>query len=77
MTWKQRTKGKRTGSGVLVCARCEAESKVYRITSPAAPELSICEQAGEDGWGYDLGFQAMLMGHTTVCPACLAKGAAQ
>jgi hypothetical protein len=32
--------------------------------------LSLCEQAGKDGWGYSLGFFSMLAGHTTLCPKC-------
>ena len=59
--------------GVLVCSECGNGSAPYAITSPAAPELSICEQAANDGWVYDLGFFAMLAGHNTKCPACVAQ----
>lgn len=61
-----------TKMGVLVCMGddCKDQSKPYLIKSPAAPELSLCEQAEADGWGYDLGFFAMLRGHTTLCPKC-------
>ena len=66
MAWRKvgRNKGK------LVCIDCDAESKIYSIHSPAAPELSLCEQAEQDGWAYDIGFFAMLCGHTTKCPRC-------
>lgn len=58
-------------TGRLVCEVCGVFSKPYPITSPAAPELSICEQAGKDGWDYNIGFYAMLLGHTTWCPDCV------
>jgi hypothetical protein len=69
--WKQ-TSGRKGqgGQGVLVCVECTKHSNTYPIKSPAAPELSLCEQAEADGWAYDIGFFAMLRGHTTVCPAC-------
>ena len=64
-------------SGLLICGgalangfSCGAKSPVYPIRSPAAPELSLCEQAEKAGWTYDLGFEAMLVGHTTRCPSC-------
>ena len=60
--------------GFLQCDSCKKLSPTYKATSPAAPELTICEQAyKEHGWAYNIGFQAMLMGHTVYCPAC-AKG---
>lgn len=55
---------------VLVCEECQARSKAYRPTSPAAPELTACEQAEKDGWGYTIGFLAMLAGHRVLCPNC-------
>lgn len=66
--WKKTSNNK----GVLVCmgSGCKQESKIYQIHSPAAPELSLCEQAEADGWNYDLDFFAMMRGHTTLCPKC-------
>lgn len=68
-------------AGVLVCGGpcaadgygCGVESREYKIASPAAPELSLCEKAEKDGWRYDLGFFAMALGHTTLCPNCPRK----
>lgn len=59
-------------TGHLTCDHegCTNLSSTYRASSPAAPELTICEQAGtREGWGYDIGFYAMLRGHTTFCPS--------
>ncbi len=50
---------------------CGAKSKEYDVRSPAAPELSLCEQAVNDGWKYDIGPMSMMLGHTTLCPGCL------
>jgi len=54
----------------LICDACGKRSAPYRYTSPAAPELSACEIAEEDGWGYTIGFFAMLRGHSCWCPQC-------
>jgi len=62
-------KGKKR-SGILTCDTCGTKSKSYSVQS-AAPELEACEQANEkDGWGYTVGFFAMMMGHTVYCPKC-------
>jgi hypothetical protein len=65
-------KGKR---GRLVCGGpaadgCGEKSDWVEIRSPAAPELSVCEKLEDSGWTYDIGFFAMLQGHTTICPRC-------
>lgn len=58
--------------GHLECA-CGVVSKTYAVTSPAAPDLSICEQAHEvEGWAYSMGFFAMMLGHVVMCPTCAA-----
>jgi hypothetical protein len=43
-------------------------SATFPSRSPAAPELTACEEAGKAGWAYDFGFHAMLVGHTVLCP---------
>jgi len=59
----------------VTCCRCGAESAPYTITSPAAPELSVCEQAEKDGWSFTVDFWAMMTGdHRTVCPDCTREG---
>jgi hypothetical protein len=63
---------KKKKTGHLVCNKCGTESKPYRVTSPAAPHLSVCEQAHEkDKWAYSIGFFAMLAGHDVYCPECV------
>lgn len=50
---------------------CKAKSKTYTASSPAAPALTICEAAHADAkWAYNVGFHAMILGHTVYCPAC-------
>lgn len=56
---------------VLVCDLCGTRSKSYEPSSPAAPELTACEKAEKDGWGYTIGFFAMLIGHSVWCPTCV------
>jgi len=62
-------------SGTLHCDAddCSVQSGSYPVRSQAAPDLTICEQAGKDGWGYNIGFFAMLLGHTVFCPECSKK----
>ena len=55
--------------GYLVCDACKAESKKYPCPT-VAPELDVCEAAEKDGWSYSMGFLAMFLGHTCLCPAC-------
>lgn len=61
-------KGQR--SATLVCENCECRSRAYPCASPAALALSACEAAAKDHWSYTIGWQAMMMGHQTLCPAC-------
>lgn len=61
-------KTKKTGH--LVCDNCQKTSDNYKVSSPAAPDLSVCEKARDDGWRYSIGFFAMLAGHTVACPGC-------
>lgn len=61
--------GKKTRK--LICDFCDVESKSYTPNSPAAPDLDVCEQAEKaEGWAFDIGFWAMLKGHTCACPKC-------
>lgn len=54
----------------LTCIDCGKKQK-FPANSPAAPILSACEAAAEEGWSYAIGFQAMLTGdHRTRCAAC-------
>ena len=54
----------------LICEKCGARSGTYEVQT-AAPELEACEKAHEkEGWAYNIGFWAMLTGHTVYCPAC-------
>lgn len=57
-------------SGRLVCDNCQKTSEPYKVRSPAAPELSVCEKGGEHGWKYTIGFFSMLAGHSVACPDC-------
>jgi len=62
-------------SAVLVCDNdgCQNKSKSYS-TRTAAPELDACEQAHEqEGWAYNIGFYAMMLGHTVYYPKCIGK----
>jgi hypothetical protein len=61
---------KQKKSGRLVCERCGIVSKSYKVNSPAAPDLSICEAGEKDNWSYDIGFWSMLLGHHPYCPDC-------
>lgn len=63
---------KKGKSGRLVCDNCEKTSDPYKVTSPAAPHLSVCEESKKDGWAYSIGFFAMLAGHSVACPDCKA-----
>lgn len=64
-------KGPKTGK--LTCIDC-GKAATFRITSPAAPTLSMCEEAGKVGWSYSIGFFTMLTGdHQTRCPRCTLK----
>jgi len=57
-------------SAVLTCETCGKQA-TYPCSSPAAPALTACEVAhDEDGWGFDIGFFSMLMGHHVWCPDC-------
>lgn len=57
-------------TGTLTCVGC-GKKQSFRITSPAAPTLSMCEEAEKVGWSYSIGFFAMLTDdHTPRCPAC-------
>lgn len=52
---------------------CDVEgckvSKTYTVQRNAATELTACETAhAQDGWGYTIGFWAMLLGHQVMCP---------
>lgn len=61
-------------SGYLECDRdgCDSKSKSYAPSSPAAPALTVCEAAHKaEGWAFDVGFSAMILGHTVYCPACV------
>jgi len=68
---RKEKRGGKVTSCVLVCDKCGARSKAYKPDSPAAPDLSACEQAEKDGWAYSIGFFAMFAGHTVYCPACV------
>ena len=75
-------KGAQKKSAKLRLARVlECDSCGYRATfvggSPAAPDLTACEEAGKVGWSYDCGFFSMLCGHTVYCPECTAKAKAK
>lgn len=63
-------KSKARGTAMLRCAveGCEARFGPIRTWS-AAPELDACEEAEKHGWGYTIGFWAMLCGPQAVCPA--------
>lgn len=64
-------KSKKAGHLECDAEGCTAKSKTYEARSPAAPELTICEAAHADAkWAYDIGFQAMMLGHTVYCPTC-------
>lgn len=63
-------------SGYLECDRdgCDSKSKSYKPASPAAPALTICEAAHDaEGWAFDVGFFAMIQGHTVYCPTCAGQ----
>jgi hypothetical protein len=63
--WK---KGKKTGH--LVCNQCGTKSKEYPCPT-SAPALDLCEAArAQEGWGYTVGIQAMMLGPVTLCPRC-------
>jgi len=69
-------KGKK--SGHLKCEVCEKKSATYKASSPAAPDLTICEEANKDaGWAYNIGFFAMMIGHRTLCPDCASTSGGQ
>ena len=64
-------KSQKTGHLKCDAEDCAARSASYQPSSPAAPELTICEAAHKaEKWAYDIGFQAMMFGHTVYCPAC-------
>jgi hypothetical protein len=47
------------------------ESIQVEFSSPAAPDLTACEEAEKSGWGYEVGFFSMLTGeHYPICPEC-------
>jgi len=59
--------------GTIKCVGC-GEKGTFPITSPAAPALSMCEEAAKVGWGYQIGFFAMMTGdHQPVCPKCIKR----
>jgi hypothetical protein len=75
-------KGKLAGKGRLFCGGpavatglgCSTASDFYRITSPAAPALSIAEQLEPLGWTNDAGsFSSMALGLSVLCPMCAAS----
>jgi hypothetical protein len=60
------------GKVVLSCdvEGCK-EQLVLTRQRGAAPELTACEEAQRDyGWGYSIGFFAMLVGHRVICLKC-------
>jgi hypothetical protein len=53
---------------------CGTASDFRRITSPAAPALSIAEQLEPMGWTNDAGsFSGMALGLSVLCPMCSAQ----
>lgn len=52
---------------------CGATSEWAPIVSPAAPALTRAEQLEDLGWTFDVGFSAMLLGLSVLCPACSRK----
>lgn len=67
-----KVKGKKA---VLVCDHCGEKLEFKLQSRSVAQELDACEQAHEEhGWGYTIGFFAMLVGHTVYCPKCSKRG---
>jgi hypothetical protein len=61
--------------GYLQCERCGKTSGTYQATSPAAPELTICEAAHKEvQWGFTVGFFSMMAGPQTLCAECAQGG---
>lgn len=64
-------KGKKA---VLECEKCGKKLELVLKHKTAAPELDACEKAEEEhGWGFTIGFFAMLVGHQVYCPECKRK----
>jgi hypothetical protein len=60
-------------TGKLKCSVC-GDTGIFLITSPAAPTLSMCEEAAKVGWSYSIGFSAMMTDdHHPICPDCLKR----
>lgn len=71
---------KKQGRKATMTVSCDGEGCMATVgpfhSQCAAPELDACEAAHKQhGWGYTIGFFAMLMGPRTYCPQC--QGASQ
>lgn len=76
MTVKRLTKKGKYGVPYceLTCDECGKVSEPYCGRSPAAPELTACEEAKKkDGWSFSTDFFAMIGLFTNYCKECQQK----
>lgn len=64
------------GPSVATGLGCGTASDFLKISSPAAPALSIAEQLEKIGWTHDAGsFGSMALGLSVLCPMCSSSAA--